>query len=341
MYRNQLRPATISAMRITAISGGVGGARYLRGLRDHLRSSTDPARRTAEITVIGNTGDDITLYGMKICPDLDTILYTLGGGIEETQGWGRAHESFAVQTELAACGVQPQWMLLGDRDFGTHIARSHLLGQGRTLSEATETLASRWGLPEQGIRLLPMTDDLVETHVQVVEPEGGTRRIHFQEWWIRHQASIPAEQFIAVGVADSQPAPGVLAAIAQADIILLPPSNPVVSIGIVLAVPGVRAALRATPAPVVGVSPLVGGRPVRGHLDACLHTIGQPCTSAAVAGLYEDFLTGWLIDEHDPAEAHWPATVRVQRRPLLMTDPTTTAALAGASLDFALSLRRG
>ncbi len=241
-------------MRITALAGGVGGARFVRGLRHHL--DTTPGLEDTEVTVVANTGDDITLFGLRVSPDVDTLLYTLGGGIDEAQGWGRADESHRVQSELAAYGAQPQWFALGDRDFGTHVVRSQWLGQGLSLSEVTARLAARWGLPEQRITLLPMTDTPVETHV-VVDDGDGERAIHFQEWWVRHQASVPARRFVVAGLDRAAAAPGVLDAIRQADVVLLPPSNPVVSIGIVLGVPGVRDALRGTTAPVVGVSPLI------------------------------------------------------------------------------------
>ncbi|HEY7717843.1 MAG TPA: 2-phospho-L-lactate transferase [Pedococcus sp.] len=325
-------------MRITALAGGVGGARFVRGLRAHLDRTPDLAGST--VTVIGNTGDDISLFGLRVCPDLDTLLYTLGGGVHEGQGWGRAEETHRVQGELAAYGAEPQWFALGDQDFGTHIARSQWLGLGLTLSEVTERLARRWGLPDRGITLLPMTDSPVETHVVVDEGEGP-RAVHFQEWWVRMQAAVPASRFVAVGMDRATPAPGVLDAIRAADVVLLPPSNPVVSIGIILGVPGVRDALRGTAAPVVGVSPLISGRPVRGHADACLAAIGVETTAAAVAGLYEDFLDGWLVAPEDEAQLAGRPRLAVRGRPLLMTDVDAAADIAGAALDLAASLRRG
>ena len=324
-------------MRITALAGGVGGARFIRGLRAHLDRS--PAHADSQVTVIGNPGDDISLFGLRVCPDLDTLLYTLGGGVHEGQGWGRADETHRVQGELAAYGAVPQWFALGDQDFGTHIVRSQWLGQGLSLSEVTARLARRWGLPERGITLLPMTDSPVETHVVIDEGEGP-RAVHFQEWWVRLQASVPASRFVAVGMDQATAAPGVLDAIRQADVVLLPPSNPVVSIGIILGVPGVRDALRGTSAPVVGVSPLISGAPVRGHADACLQAIGLESTTTAVAGLYADFLDGWLVAPEDEAAFTGQPRLAVRGRPLLMSDVGAAADIGGAALDLAVELRR-
>ncbi len=342
-------------MRITALAGGVGGARFLRGLLHHVRASTpegsapegstpDPTDQVG-LTVIGNTGDDITLFGLRVCPDIDTLLYTLGGGVHEGQGWGRADETHSLAGELAALGAEPQWFTLGDKDFATHVYRSQLLGQGMPLSAVTERLSARWGLGELGVTLLPMTDTPVETHVVVSAQgergdegsDGGQRAIHFQEWWVRHRAELPADRFVVAGLDRATPAPGVLEAIREADVVILPPSNPVVSIGIILGVPGVRDALRGTRAPVVGVSPLVGGRPVRGHADVCLRTIGVEESSAGVAGLYADFLDGWLVDEDDPMPER--RGLEVLRRPLLMSSVEAAADMAGAALDLGLRLR--
>jgi LPPG:FO 2-phospho-L-lactate transferase len=321
-------------MHITALAGGVGGARFLRGLLAHLDRTAE--LKGSPVTVIGNTGDDITLFGLRICPDLDTVLYTLGGGVNEAQGWGRADETHHVQGELAAYGVSPQWFGLGDRDVGTHVARSLWLGQGLSLSEVTARLADRWGLPAQRVTLLPMTDTPVETHV-VLDDGGGERAVHFQEWWVRMRAAVPARRFVVAGMDRAAPAPGVLDAIRTADLVVLPPSNPVVSIGIILGVPGIRDALRGSRAPVVGVSPLISGRPVRGHADACLEAIGVESTTAAVAGLYEDFLDGWLISDED---AGFLSTGRltVEARPLLMSSVEAAADIAGAAVDLGMRL---
>ncbi|MDA8371354.1 MAG: 2-phospho-L-lactate transferase [Nocardiopsaceae bacterium] len=319
-------------MRIVVPAGGIGGARFLRGLKTTLGIGADHDDGKTTITVIGNTGDDITLFGLRICPDLDTVMYTLGGGINESQGWGRTDETFVVKEELAAYGMQPTWFGLGDRDVATHIVRAQMMAAGYPLSAVTEALCDRW---RPGVRLLPMTDDRVETHV-LIDDENGRRAIHFQEWWVRHRAAIPAVRIIGVGAADAEPAPGVLEAIHEADAVLLPPSNPVVSIGSILSVPGIREALTATT--VVGVSPIIGGAPVRGMADACLSAIGVETSARAVAEHYgPELLDGWLVDEADDG-AH-VAGIEIRSRPLYMKDTESTAAIARAALDFALELK--
>ncbi|WP_459646053.1 2-phospho-L-lactate transferase [Kineococcus sp. NUM-3379] len=329
-------------MRITALAGGVGGARFLRGLLDALE---DPARPAAEVTVVVNTADDVTLHGLRVCPDLDSVMYTLGGGIDEQRGWGRSEETYGVAAELAAHGQQPTWFTLGDKDFATHIIRTRLLGEGVPLSAVTARLCERWRPPQRTpVRLLPMSDDVVETHVDLapVDParhggEAGGRRVHFQEWWVRLHAAVPALRIEPVGAERATPGPGVLEAVSGADVVVLPPSNPVVSIGTVLQVPGIREALRATAAPVVGVSPVIGGAPVRGMADACLAALGVPSTAEAVAGLYADLLDGWLVAPGDAFDGG--PRLRVLARPLLMSGTAATTALAGAALDLALALR--
>ena len=310
------------------LAGGVGAARFLRGLK--------AAAPDAQITVVGNTGDDITLFGLRVCPDLDTVMYTLGGGISEEQGWGRAGETFVLRDELVAYGAGPAWFTLGDRDFATHIARSQLLAEGRPLSAVTAFLCERW---QPGVRLLPMSDDKVETHVHLDDEEGTV--VHFQEWWVRLHAAVPAKAIVPAGAAEAMPAPGVLEAIGGADFVLFPPSNPVVSIGPILAVPGVREAVTAKT--VVGVSGIIGGAPVRGMADACLTTIGVETSAAAVAAHFgADLLNGWLVDEQDKAAADDPALagIAVRALPLYMRDLRSTAAIARAAIDLAEELSR-
>ncbi|GHB83252.1 2-phospho-L-lactate transferase [Streptomyces cirratus] len=319
-------------MRIVVLAGGIGGARFLRGLKS--------AAPEADITVIGNTGDDIHLFGLKVCPDLDTVMYTLGGGINEDQGWGRTEESFAVKEELAAYGVGPTWFGLGDRDFATHIVRTQMLGAGYPLSAVTEALCDRW---QPGVRLLPMSDDRVETHVALNDPETGERRVvHFQEYWVKMRASVDAQAVVPVGAEQAKPAPGVLEAVAAADVILFPPSNPVVSVGTILAVPGIREAVAAAGAPVVGLSPIVGGAPVRGMADKVLAAVGVESTAAAVALHYgTGLLDGWLVDTADAdAVAEVEASgIACRAVPLMMTDTAATAAMARAALELAEACR--
>jgi LPPG:FO 2-phospho-L-lactate transferase len=298
-------------VRIVALAGGIGGARFLRGLK--------VAVPEADITVIGNTGDDAWLFGLRVCPDLDTVMYTLGGGIHEEQGWGRRDESFRVKDELAAYGAQPQWFGLGDLDIATHVLRSQLLHAGASLTEVTAALCARW---EPGVTLLPMSDTFVETHVVI----GEGARLH---------ASEPAVSFVQVGVEAARPTPQVLAALEAADVILLPPSNPVVSIGTILGVPGMRDAVLAARAPVVGLSPIVGGAPVRGMADACLTAIGVETSARAVGSLYGPLLGGWLVHTGDLCSVDG---VEVREVPLLMTSLEATAAMAGAALELAASL---
>jgi LPPG:FO 2-phospho-L-lactate transferase len=312
-------------MRITVLAGGIGAARFLRGLL--------AAAPEATITVIGNTADDINLFGLRVCPDLDSVMYTLGGGGNDEQGWGRAGESFRIRDELAAYGAGPSWFTLGDLDFATHILRSQLLAEGRPLSAATRILCDRW---QPGIRLLPMSDDRVETQVKI---DSGM--IHFQEWWVRLHAAVPATAIIPVGADAAAPAPGVLEAIAEADFVLFPPSNPVVSIGPILAVPGIRSAVEAKT--VVGVSGIIGGAPVRGMADACLTAIGVQTTAAAVAAHYgAELIDGWLVDEQDKATADDPALsgIAVRALPLYMRDVPSSAAIAQAAIDLAKELTR-
>ena len=343
-------------MKVVALVGGVGGARFLLGLKaalgipgpgpDEVAEGTGSG--TNEITAVVNVGDDIWLHGLRICPDLDTCMYTLGGGIDTQRGWGREGETWTVGAELAAYGAEPTWFGLGDKDVATHLIRSRMLRAGYPLSAVTEALCARW---RPGVRLLPASDERVETHVVIDNPEydpehpdqpAGADRpaqqaIHFQEWWVRHRAAPKAHRFASVGAEEAKPGPGVAEAISEADVVLLAPSNPVVSIGAILSVPGIATALRAGPAPVVGLSPIVGGRPVRGMADACLDAIGVETTAQAVGRHYGarstgGLLDGWLVHETDWADVEG---VAVRAVPLLMTDVEATAKMARHALELA------
>jgi LPPG:FO 2-phospho-L-lactate transferase len=328
-------------MRITVLSGGVGGARFTRGLLALLGNDAD-------ITVVANTGDDMWLHGVRVCPDLDTLMYTLGDAVHEEQGWGRRAESSRVSDDLAAYDVGWEWFTLGDLDLATHLARTQWLREGLTLSQATERLSRRWDLAAQGVRLLPMSDQPIETHVVVADPDGAERTIHFEEWWVRHRAALPASRFVQVGIESAEAAPGVLDAIRDADLVVVPPSNPVVSVGTILAVPGVRAALATTPASAVGVSPIIGGAAVRGMAAECLATIGVEATAEAVArhyGLRGDVsrptdapgvLDAWLVDTVD-ADAAAKLAVdgwRTGTADTLMRDVPATARIAAEALGL-------
>jgi LPPG:FO 2-phospho-L-lactate transferase len=312
-------------VRITVLAGGIGGSRFLRGVRAGYPG--------AEITAIVNTGDDITVHGLRVCPDLDSVMYTLGGGIDPERGWGRQGETWRIKDELAIYGVEPTWFGLGDLDIATHLVRTQMLDAGYSLSDVTAALCERW---QPGVHLLPMTDQRCETHV-VVEIDGDRKAIHFEQWWVKHRASIPTSAFVQVGLDEAKPAPGVLEAIADADIVLLAPSNPVVSIGTILAVPGIREQLGSTAAPVVGLSPIIGNAPVRGMADTCLEVIGVEVSAEGVGRHYGarsagGILDGWLIHETDHAEI---AGAEVRAVPLYMTDDSATAVMAQAALELA------
>ncbi|MEU4378871.1 2-phospho-L-lactate transferase [Micromonospora echinofusca] len=314
-------------MRIVVLTGGIGGARFLVGVRAYAREVG------ADVTAVVNVGDDLLLHGLKVCPDLDSVMYTLGGGADPERGWGRVGESWTVKQELAAYGAEPTWFGLGDKDVATHLVRTTMVNAGYPLHAVTEALAERW---QPGVRLLPATDDRLETHV-VVELDGGQRAIHFQEWWVRHRGDVPTHRFVFVGAETARPAPGVLEAIAGADVVLIAPSNPVVSVAPILAVPGLREAVADGPAPVVGVSPIIGGAPVRGMADRCLAVLGVECSAAGVGRLYGGrpaggLLDGWLVAEEDAGAVVPEVTVRAA--PLRMTDEAATAAMVRAALEL-------
>jgi LPPG:FO 2-phospho-L-lactate transferase len=213
-------------MHIVVLAGGIGGARFLTGVRAYARGVD------AEVTAVVNVGDDIHLHGLRVCPDLDSVMYTLGGGADPERGWGRAGETWTVKDELTAYGAEPAWFGLGDRDLATHLVRTTMLDAGYPLSAVTEALCDRW---RPGVRLLPATDDRLETHA-VVGPDGEQRALHFQEWWVRHRGELPTHRFVFIGAEAAKPAAGVLDALDTADVVLVAPSNPVVSIAPILAV---------------------------------------------------------------------------------------------------------
>ena len=308
------------------LAGGVGGAKFTLGVRAALARMGAP-----EATVIINTGDDLWLSGVRLQPDIDSVLYALAGQNDTVRGWGRAGDTERVNAELQAWGAGWPWFTLGDLDLGTHLARTGWLREGLSVTQVVERLSARWPI---GVRMLPMTDTEVDTHVVT---DAG--RMHFQEWWTRHRATIAPLAFENPGIAAATPAPGVLDAIADADIVLLAPSNPVVSIGPILAVPGVRDALRAATR-VVGVAGVIGGKVVRGMADVCLTAIGVDTRSDAVAAHYGARSDGGLLDAWVMAQddAHLASAVagcgiHPVVAPLWMNDDVTSEAVARAALD--------
>lgn len=267
---------------IAVLAGGVGAARFLEGLV----SVVDPER----VTVISNVGDDEEFFGLHVSPDIDIVVYTLGGAVDETKGWGLRQEGFACLERLAALGYET-WFTLGDRDLATHVHRTALLREGRTLSEATASVAQAFGVR---CRILPVTDDRLRT---MVDTDAGT--LSFQEYFVKRgcRDEVRAVRFDGADVA--RPARGVVEAIRKAEAVLVAPSNPLVSIGPILALSGVREALRETAAPVVAISPIVGGRTLKGPADRMLRALGHEPSPVAVAALYADFLDALIIDRMD------------------------------------------
>jgi LPPG:FO 2-phospho-L-lactate transferase len=331
-------------VKVTVLVGGVGGARFLMGVKAALglpAIGPGPENHPHDVTAVVNIGDDIWLHGLRVCPDLDTVMYTLGGGIDTEKGWGRSAETWSIREELEAYEADATWFGLGDRDVATHLVRTRMLRAGYPLSQVTEALCHRWA---PGVRLLPASDDRVETHVVIDNPDAGTGEdappqvaVHFQEWWIRHKAGPPAHRFASIGADQASVLPEARAAIAEADVVLVAPSNPVVSIGTIIGVPGVAQALVATPAPIVGLSPIVGGRPVRGMADACLDAIGVETTAEGVGRHYGGrgeggLLDGYLVHTGDTAEV---PGAEVRSVPLLMTDVDATAEMARRAFELA------
>lgn len=301
---------------IVVLAGGMGAARFLRGL-----AAVVPRE---QITVIGNTGDDIDVYGVHVSPDLDIVTFMLGGVLDEAQQFGLTGDTHVLMDELAAAG-HDVWFRLGDRDHALCLARTMWLRDGETLSVATARIGRRFGLRTP---VIPMTDDPAPTFIETAEG-----RMHFQEYWVRWRAQVEARAIDLSAARAARPAPGVLEAIARADAVLLAPSNPVVSLGPILAVPGIREALADPRVPVIGVSPIVGGRVVRGMADRLLPVIGCEVSARGVAGLYADLLDGFVIDHADTEQAA-DIACRVEVTQTLMHAPEDAMALAKVALDM-------
>jgi LPPG:FO 2-phospho-L-lactate transferase len=318
-------------MKVTALAGGIGAGKLLRGL---VR-----AVPPADVTVIVNTGDDVDMHGLHVSPDLDSITYWLGDAFDRERGWGRRDESFRATEELRRFDPDMAWFNLGDLDLATHLFRSNLLREGLTLSGATARVAARFGLE---CRLLPMSDERVTTRVVVVA-DGRELDLHFQEYWVRRRARDEVKAVRYEGADAASPAPGVLEAVSSADAVLLCPSNPVASIGPILAVPGIREALAARARDVVGISGIVRGAPLAGMADKLMPVAGVEVTAAGAAAFYAGLLGSWVIDEADRGlAARIEATgVRVGVTDTIMRDDAASEALARFALDRLREPRAG
>jgi LPPG:FO 2-phospho-L-lactate transferase len=270
---------------ITALAGGVGAARFLTGLTKLVKEG--------DLSVIVNTGDDMEMFGLHISPDIDIVTYTLAGVVDDEKGWGFKNDTFECLEMLKKMGLEA-WFSIGDKDFATHIFRTDLLSKGFTLSEVTEEICQRMGLK---VKIVPMTDDKFETWIKV---EGGS--VHFEEYFVKRQAKDKVLGVEFVGAANAKPAPKAIDSILNAELIVICPSNPIVSIGTILSVDGVRDALRKTSAKIVGVSPIVAGAPVKGPADKLMRGLGFEVSAFSVAKLYEDFLDTFVIDVKDADE---------------------------------------
>lgn len=310
-------------MRVVALAGGVGGAKLAHGLQ---------AEVGRDLAVIVNTGDDLERHGLLVCPDHDTVLYTLAGIANREWGWGIAGETWNAAEMLAAYGEEG-WFRLGDRDLATHLYRTQRRRDGATLTEVTAEITAAWGLR---IRLLPMSDHRVATRITVSDGSepGAVRELAMQEWFVQERCEPPVIGVHFAGGDTARPAPGVLDALRDADTILICPSNPVISIGPILAVPGIREVLAERRDRVVGVSPIVGGRPVKGPADRLMGPLGIDVSSVGVARAYRDVCATLVIDTRDARDARRVAELGV--RPVvadtLMRDARVAAALARETL---------
>jgi LPPG:FO 2-phospho-L-lactate transferase len=269
-------------MKITALAGGVGASKLLLGL-----ASVMPRE---DITIIANTGDDIELFGLRICPDIDTVTYTLAGVINQDTGWGLKGDTFECLQWLVRYGETP-WFNLGDRDFATHIVRTNQLRSGRSLSDVTDEIRRRLGVQS---RILPMSDAYTPT--RVVTDEG---EMHFQEYFVGRKCEPRVRAVFFDNIDSARPAPGVVSAILDADAVIICPSNPIISIGPILAVPGIREAVGDTPATVAAITPIIGGKALKGPAADMLRDLGHQVSARGVAELYNDLLDVFVLDERD------------------------------------------
>jgi LPPG:FO 2-phospho-L-lactate transferase len=308
---------------LAALAGGVGAARFLRGLVQVVPPE--------EITVVVNTGDDDWFHGLLVCPDLDTVTYTLAGAENPDTGWGLAGETFAAIDALERYGSST-WFRLGDRDLATHLYRTERLRGGASLSTIAGEIAHAWRVPT---RLLPMSDDAVSTRIDVRAGDGSVTELHMQEWFVRERAEPPVVAVRFEGVDRAAAAPGVLEALEKADTVVVCPSNPVISIGPILAVPGVRDVLCARRDRVVGVSPIIAGAPVKGPADRLMNPLGMEVSCVGIARAYRDFCSTLVIDAGDVDRAPEVDALGVHAvvTDTLMRDARVAAALARNALD--------
>jgi LPPG:FO 2-phospho-L-lactate transferase len=308
---------------LVALAGGVGAARFLRGLVQVVAPD--------DVTVVVNTGDDDWFHGLFVSPDLDTVTYTLAGAENPDTGWGLAGETFATMAALERYRL-PTWFRLGDRDLATHLYRGERLRAGMPLSTITTEIADAWALRS---RLLPMSDERVATRIDVRGSDGSVSELRMQEWFVRERAEPPVTAVRFEGAARARPAPGVLDALGAAETIVVCPSNPVISIGPIVAVPGVREALRRRRDRVVGVSPIIAGAPVKGPADRLMEPLGMEVSCVGVARAYRDFCSALVIDAGDAARAAEVEAlgVRAVVADTLMRDARVAAALARHTLD--------
>ena len=312
---------------IVALAGGVGAARLLRGLVEVVPPE--------QVTAVVNTGDDTVMHGLHISPDLDTVTYTLAGMINPETGWGLRGETWSAMAELREYSAgRLGWFNLGDRDLGTHLYRTSRLAEGASLSEVTGEIARRWGL---ALRMLPMTDQLVQTRIVVDDRSPDGNEVAFQEYFVRARHEVPVRAVRFAGVESARPAPGVVEAMAKAATILICPSNPVVSIGPVLAVPGIADAVRARRRDTVAVSPIIAGRALKGPADRMLAELGHEPSVVGVARMWSPYAATLILDEadRDRAAEVEAAGMRAVTGPTVMTGPEEAAALARLALGAA------
>jgi LPPG:FO 2-phospho-L-lactate transferase len=312
-------------MRLTALAGGIGAGKFLRGLVRIVQPE--------DVTVIVNTGDDVQMHGLHVSPDLDSVTYWLAGVMDRERGWGRRDETFRTTEELGRFDPDHAWFNLGDLDLATHLYRTNLLRAGATLSEATALVARRFGV---GPRILPMSDDPVATRVSVMT-DGTETDLHFQEYWVQRRARDEVKAIRYVGVEDAVPGPGVLESIEAADLVVLCPSNPIASLRPILSVPGIGKSVAHRRDVAVGVSPIVGGAPLAGMADRLMPVAGYAVTALGAAECYRGLLAGWVVDHADrelASRIEHELGVQVAVTDTVMADDAKAENVASAALDL-------